>query len=78
MAAISTGTVVTAITESAIPAAFMKLDRSHGLPELPSIDVTLHKSSNISPAARRLCMAIEAHYLGRDNAGATIESSQWH
>ena len=64
MAAIATGSVLTAIPESAIPAGCKKLDRSHGLPELPTIDVALYKGTNLSPVARRLGMAIEEHYLG--------------
>ena len=77
MAAISAGSVLTAMTESAIPTGFKRLDRSHGLPELPSIDVALYKASNISPVAQRLCMAIEAHYLG-GHADATSMTALLH
>lgn len=64
IAAITTGNAVTAMIDSAIPAHFRRLDRSTGLPELPMIDVALYKASNISPVAKELGMAIEAHYLG--------------
>lgn len=68
MAAVATGGVLTVIPETAIPDWCRTLDTSHGLPELPTIDVALYKADNISPIARRFGMAIESHYLG-DYAG---------
>ncbi|MFT4191295.1 MAG: LysR family transcriptional regulator [Comamonas sp.] len=64
MAAIATGDAVTVMPERAIPDGCIKLNRSHGLPALPAIDVALYKGSHLSPMARRLGMAIESHYLG--------------
>ncbi|MCW5223351.1 LysR family transcriptional regulator [Verminephrobacter aporrectodeae subsp. tuberculatae] len=78
LAAISTESALTALTESAIPSQFKRLDRSHGLPDLPTMDVALYRAPEISPVARKLGSVIEAYYLGDQSVVNPVDSSNQH